>query len=435
MHKKLTWIWVFLGLGSKLQLVASLSITELFVLVVAPCIFVKNYSQMRRDGVMVFFILSLFVILGCIIGSIVNRTAPEFILRGMAATCIISCSIIVSHWIIRNDPSGFKWYVLTVPLSAILSTFIFKQSVEMSMYGESSEEIMSGPIYWITRLYPLVLAPTKGWYLQTPGVVNVFAPLGIAIYSILTSVSGRSGMLTAVGFSAIVVIGGKARHSMSRISRHFMKICLLGMVLVGLLYFGYKTSAAKGVLGEEARKKYEIQTHGGGIGRLLLGGRGDSFIGLLACRDHPIIGLGPWPRDQNGYTEEFITRFGTIEDVIDFQKNCLSLARNGIVERRLGCHSYITEFWVWYGISGLIFILYTLVVLIRFMKKDVAIVPQWFGWLACSIPGVLWGIFFSPFASRFGFPLFVVACLMARAVRLGKYKLPEKMQMECLKYG
>ena len=104
--------------------------------------------------------------------------------------------------------------------------------------------------------------------------------------------------------------------------------------------------------------------------------------------------------------------------------------RFGISDKMIGCHSYITEFWLWYGIWGLVFWLYIIYVLLRYLKQDVAAVPQWFAWLACSIPGVFWGIFFSPFSDRFGVTLFVVACLMARAVRTGKFQLPLEMVQE-----
>jgi len=72
-------------------------------------------------------------------------------------------------------------------------------------------------------------------------------------------------------------------------------------------------------------------------------------------------------------------------------------------------------------------------VLLRYLKQDVAAVPQWFAWLACSVPGMFWGIFFSPFADRFSVPLFIVGCLMARAVRKGKFLLPPEMIKEVLK--
>ena len=238
--RKATGIWLLLGLGWKLQVIASLSITEIVVLACAPFIFVKNYRKMKRDGVMPLFILSLLVVFGCIVASLANHTQMQYVLRGLAVTCIVSCSIIFSHWILRLDPGGFRWFVLTMPISVMLSTFVFRTSVETTMLGETAEEIMGGPIFWISRLKPLVLAPTKGWYLQMPWFVNMAAPIFMAVFSVITSVSGRSAALATIGFAAFVLIGGKSRKSMSRIARHFWLLCGGGVLLVFAMYCGYK---------------------------------------------------------------------------------------------------------------------------------------------------------------------------------------------------
>lgn len=429
MHRKLTFLWFVLGLGSRLQVISSLSITELIVLAAAPILFLRNYSMMKHDGIVPLFFSSILVILGCVIASVMNHTPFQFVVRGLAVTCIVSCSIVFAHWLIRRDPNGFKWYILALPFSAILSTFVFKAAVETTMYGESAEEIMSGPLFWVSRLGPLVLAPTKGWYLQTPWFINATVPIFVAGLAVLTSVSGRAAALTALAFTAMVIIGGKTQRTISRISSHFGLLCFCGIILVLGIYSAYKVSASQGLLGEDARKKYETQTHGGegGIGRLLLGGRGESFIGLLACRDKPIIGWGPWAKDENGYAEEFINKYGTWEDVEEMVRLNMWRAKFGAVVRMLPCHSYLTEFWAWYGLFGLVFWLYVMYVLLRYLKQDVAAVPQWYAWLACTIPGLFWDIFFSPLSDRVGVSLFVVACLMARAVRKGRFQLPPEM--------
>ena len=309
---------------------------------------------------------------------------------------------------------------------------MFQNIGEVVQFGEDAESIRSGPLYRISRLNPLIMLPSKGWYLQTPTFVSVIAPLFMAGFAMLTTVSGRSAALGAIGFAAIVLIGGKTRRSIHKISRHFGLVVFCGIVLIGVVYVGYKVSASQGLLGAKAQAKYEQQSHGGegGIGRLLLGGRMDSFVGFLACRDKPIVGWGPWPVDTNGYTEEFLSRFGTYEDVITLQKANESARLYGYRTGLIQCHAYITEFWVWYGIFGLLFWVYVIFVMLRYLKEDVAAVPQWFAWLACSIPGMFWGIFFSPFADRFGVPLFVVACLMARSVRKGLVQLPLEMIVE-----
>ena len=143
-----------------------------------------------------------------------------------------------------------------------------------------------------------------------------------------------------------------------------------------------------------------------------------------------IIGWGPWAMDENGYAEEFIMKYGTMEDVHSMVKALEWQRMLGISRQMLSCHAYITEFWAWYGIWGLVFWLYVIFVILRYLKHDVAVVPQWYAWLACSIPGVFWGIFFSPFSDRVGIPLFTVACLMARSVRMGAFLLPNEMLRE-----
>lgn len=432
MNKRMTLLWLLLGLGSDLQLVASLSITEVFVLLIAPFVFLHESAYMRKNGVLPLFLLSVCVILGCCVSSLANNTPFPFFLRGMAVTVLVSCSVVVAHWVLRRDPSGFKWYILAIPISSALSTFIFKSTVEVDMLGESAAEIMSGPTYWIKRLSPLFFAPIKGWYLKMPTAYNVCAPIFVAGFSLLTSISGRGSAVRSVCFAVLALFGGKKRYTMMRIPNYFGLFCLIGVFTVSSAYYVYKLSASKGWLGREAQAKYEQQTDGGhgGIGRLILGGRGDSFVGLLACRDKPILGWGPWAIDENDYTNEFLMRFGTAEDVDNIYRNKMIEASLGLRTKLLPCHSYITEFWAWYGIAGLVFWIYVVFIFLRYLKQDVIAVPQWYGWIACSVPAVFWGILFNPFADRFGIPLLIVAALLTRAVRTGRQTLPNNMMKE-----
>ena len=432
MHKKMTFVWFLLGLGGSLQVLASLSISECIILISVPCIFVNEYRYMRWNGVSTFFWMSVLVIIGCVVACIANQTFFLGVVRGLATTTIVSSSIVFSHWIIRKDPNGFKWMFVGGALSSVISVFFFQKAVDLAQFEGDIDLMMSGPIFWIQQIGPFVTLPPRGWYIHMPMVVNVGAPIFMAMFSIFVSTSGRAAALTMLAFAGIVIIGGKTRKSMRRLSQHFWIVVCLALLGVFTIYYGYKMAAMSGILGEEARMKYEAQSQGSdSIGRLILGGRGESFIGLLACRDKPIVGWGPWAKDTNGYREEFLMRFGTMEDVLALQRHQQYMAKNGIGnEKLISCHAYITEFWVWYGIFGFVFWIYVIFVLLRYLRQDCFAVPQWFAWLACSIPGVLWGIFFSPFSSRIGVPMFIVACLITRAVRTGKFRLPEEMIRE-----
>ena len=191
-------------------------------------------------------------------------------------------------------------------------------------------------------------------------------------------------------------------------------------------------SAVNGWFGEESRLKYERQTNGdSSLVGLLMGGRMDSFCGLIACVDKPIIGLGPWAMDDGYYVGEFLSKYANDEDYHRFLELEKFKQRYGIAGLSLiPCHSFITEFWLWYGIFGLIFWLYVVYALVRYLRQDCYAVPQMYMWLACGIPAYLWNVFFSPFGNRTGSILFIVAVLMVRAVRKGKLLLPPKMIVE-----
>ena len=434
---KSNMLWFLVGLGSQMQIVASLSFTELFALIAGPYLFLKNSYYLKRDGIMPFLVLALCVFFGCAVACLANHTPGLFVLRGFAVTTIIPCAIVTAHGMMRKNPNGFKWYFLGGAISMVLCTFIFQKSVEVSQWGGGAAGdavtagIMAGPLFWVSRLGGFVMLLTNGWYLHTPILWDVPAALFMSGFALLTTESGRSAALGSLAFVTILLIGGKSMRTMRRrLCAHFGLICLLGVGCIFLAKAGYSVAAERGWLGEKAYKKYEMQTRGDkSLKKLLLGGRMESFCGLIACADKPIVGFGPWAQDKWGYVEEFLAKYGDPEDL----KRLLSRRRTGdYTDSLIPCHAYITSFWLWYGIFGLVFWLYVLFVFMRYLKQDCWAVPQWFAWLACGIPGYCWQIFFSPLNNRFSPILFVVACLMARAVRKGTFVLPRDMQEEII---
>lgn len=431
MNKK--FLWFLFGLGSQLQIVASLSITELFVYVAAVILAAREFHYMKRNGVMPFFNMSIALLVGGFISGIVNHAAFARMLRGMAVLCLLPCAIIVSHWMLRKDMANFKWSFIGGVFSGIISTFIFQNHFLVESGGGEgrvdADIIMNGPLWLVGRIGDLVMLYPKGWYMQCPLLISAFVPVFLAGFALLTSVSGRGTSVRSICSAALVFIGGKTRATIKRrICNHFWLICIIGIALISLFKNVYQYTASSGMLGEKARHKYEVQTKGDkSIGALLLGGRMQSFCGLMACVDKPIIGFGPWALDENGYAGEFLRRFGNVEDYDSYYK-AIQSGSLGLIP----CHAYITEFWCWYGIIGLVFWLYVIFLLVRYIKQDCFAVPQFYMWLAASVPAYFWDIFFNPFSARVSSMMFIVACLMVRAVRLGRHKLPFEMEREIL---
>ena len=430
-RSKSAGIWFFLfGLGSQMQLIASLSFTELAVLIMGPFMILTRYRQLKRDGVTPFLWVSVLMLIGCIASSIYNRTPLAFAMRGTAAVSVVVCTIPVAHALFRKDMNGFRWAVLGSAISLVLCTFIFRKSVDISRMGDSVEALVSGPLYWIQRVGSFVNVPALGWYMRVPLAYSIAAPVFMAFFALLTSASGRAVALYSFAGAAMCVVAGKSQQKMRRICKYFWYFVLAAALVLPLVNLGYRYAALSGFLGEKSRAKYEMQTAAGtSIGKLLLSGRLESFVGLLACRDQPIMGFGPWARDANDYTTEFLIKYGTYEDVAKRAGLAEFYCRLGLSQADflIPCHSHITELWLWYGLPGLIFALYLIFVMLRYLRQDCYAVPHLFVYLACTVPTMLWHVFFSPFAARTGVPFFIVGCLMVRAVRTGKFSLPRSM--------
>ena len=434
------WAWFFLGLGSQLQILYSLSISELVVFIVGPYYLLTDWDQIKRDRFLTFVIAGLLLVFGCVLACAINQTPMSGAVRGMATTSFLFFAIFVVHHFLRKDMNGLKWFFVGEALSLIVCIFVFRKFAEAGVtavngFGTATtDEIMEGPIFWIQRLGAFVSTPINGWYMSTPLTYMILAPLGMATFSMLTSASGRSAALTFAGCALLILIGGKRRYRMKRISRYFFIGAVAALVFIKAASFAYRYAALHGWLNEAALKKYEVQTRGGGgVVGLLIGGRAASFIGVLAALDHPIFGLGPWAADTENYSGQFLAKFGSIEDYDEFERSRERAMRLGEPSGLVSCHAVWLEFWVWYGLGGLIFCLYVLFVYARFIRKDLAVIPQWYGFLVAGMPGLLWTMFFSPLTARLEWIITISCCLMARAVRLGRIQLPMEMQIEILK--
>lgn len=99
-------IWFLLGLGSQLQIIASLSMTELALFIMAPVLLFSELPYMRRNGIMPLFWFAVWMVIGCIVSSLYNHSPFPKVLRGLAATTLLPCTVVVMHSMLRKDMKG-----------------------------------------------------------------------------------------------------------------------------------------------------------------------------------------------------------------------------------------------------------------------------------------------------------------------------------------
>lgn len=430
--------WLFL-LGTfsmtQVQLIGSIGISELVIFITAPFIFLKDYAILKHDGFGTLLFLLFSCCVGCVVGSIVNETPIVYALKGFASPYALFCGVVVGHRLLRKAPDGLKWFVLGVALSVTINIFIFQRSVESVIYAEGEKGldavngIMSSPIFWTARIKAWIDVPIHGWYMQCPTFFSVFIPIAYVIFAMLTTASGRSAALGAIGSIVIVLAARKSVERMRRLQKSFFVFLCTAVIMVIVITSAYKYAATSGILGEDAQRKYEGQTKGReGVLALLMGGRLEFFVGLYANLQKPIIGYGPWALDQDGYYEDFLYKYGSSEDFDKYQiTKEWQLKQGYFVRNLLPSHSHIIGFWQAYGIAGLLLWLYVLGQIVRYFRKDLISVPAWFGFIAVATPSLLWNVFFSPLGDRISVAMFMVALMFTRSVRMGRFYLPHSM--------
>ena len=440
MRKKSMLPLLLMGMFSytQINIGGNIGISELIACLACPIILMTNLSRIRKDGFMPIVSLSAFSVIGCILGGVVNHTDFLRLSKGIAATYSFFSGIVVFYYLLRDRLDGVKWVLMGFAISMVINAFYFHYGAEGARYAEGLSGTdaainiaKNNTLFWASRLEHWLLLPIRGWYLTTPVMYSIIAPILLAVFSIVATGSGRSLALVSLMGVFGVILAGKSAKRMQRIGKNLW--IYVGIALVGALLFKsvYMNLAKHGKLSEAQVRKYEAQTSGGtktGALHFIMSGRVEFFAGLYAACKHPIIGYGPWPVDQNGLYYEFLGKYGDVEDFELFDRIQQTQRKSGRFTW-LPSHSIIVEFWQWFGIFGLILWLYIMWHIYLYFRRYIACVPQWFGFLALYTPTAIWHILFSPFGGRMFWSFFVVVLLLNRAIAMGRLRLPPNMEL------
>jgi len=429
-----TFLLFLLGLFSltKVHIVGLMSISEIFVFPMAPLIFFMDYSKLRKDAFLNVLLLIFIMMISMFVSAWWNQSAKAYVVREFAILYGWFAFIVVFHNLLRNNYRGLGWFFLGVAFSSIITIFVLNPSIQVSEAGAvmrdqtSVEQVMDSQIFWFERLFAVGRIPIVLMYYSTPISYCILAPIGLTIFSLLTTISGRSGSLIVLVAAGMMFVGQKSRRRMAIIGRHFFTFAIVAIVIVGIYKFTYSHLAKNGVLGAEAQGKYLAQTiNGDDALHLLMAGRKEFFIGIKAALDKPIIGHGPRPQDKKGYLIDYMLKYGSERDIAWLRE----LQRQGMVGT-IPTHSHIIAAWVYYGVSGLIFFIYVLWLIYVLLRKYISAIPQWFGWFALLAPSLVWQILFSPYSARSGLAMSITTLLFAKAVGQRRLVLPYDMEIE-----
>ena len=414
-------MWLFLiGAFSmtQLKLGAKIGISEAGCCLASLFIYARDYMSYRREGVSAYFNLLLFWIAGALFSDFYNHSVFAQLMRGVSVPVTIFCVSVCIYHFLRRNPDNLKWLLFGIAVSSIISIFVFQRGRAGDLAAEGNiEEAIEGVIgyklFWSNMAKTWLYLPIQCLYMKVPFFYAIPAMVVVSLVNI--TIGGRSSFATSVVGLFLVLIVGKRIESMRRVRRYFPILIVTLIAVMFAIKGAYSYAATHGYLNEYETIKYQRQTaQGAGFMSLLMAGRGDFFIGLIAALDKPIVGHGSQALDTHGYERDFVSKYGTIAETEEFNKR---YAKGYL--RAIKAHSHVIQFWMWHGIAGLLFWLYILWLVFQTIRKRLAYVPEWFGYLAIVLPDFLWDYFFSPFGLRVtGCALFCTLLVLVRIERL-----------------
>ena len=445
MHNKVcsSFFLFLLGLGvaTKLYFLGTISFSELVIFPLAPLIFLRQYSSMRRDGFLPFIYMLMLLFSGMLASSWWNRTPYPFVVKLFAVYYGFFAFYVVFYFLLRDNFMGIGWFFIGAAISGVITIWAFNPHAEVGEGGfaqvanAASETVIHGPLFWIGKLRSFGQLPIMINYFKTPLAYSIAAPVLFVVFALFNTISGRAQSFCVLLGGAMMFIGKKSRVKMRRVKKHFIVFLVVGVMVVSCYKLVYTYAASRGILGEEARHKYEVQTsEGSSILSLLMAGRKEFFIAATAIWDHPLIGFGPRAEDCDGYAEKFLRKYGSDQEIAAYSYYQIRYVIGMGLRPQIPTHSHIMSAWLWCGLPGLLFWLWILYQIYRYIRYYSATIPQWYGYFALVIPGTLWSIFFNPISSRSAVPLLMSCIMFARAIGKGWMALPYDMEIEARKY-
>ena len=431
-----------LGLGSatKIFFFGALALSELVIFLIVPLLFLKQFKRMRREGFLTFVYMLGLIVIGMLVSAAWNHTPFPYVFKLVAVFYGYFSYYLVFYNFLHDNFKGIGWFFVGVAISEVITIWSLNLTAEVSSVGYGvvskveAEQVINGPLFWIGTIRRFGQLPMVMEYLKTPLAYSLSFPLLFVGFALVTSISGRAqSMCVLVGW-AMILLGRKSRKFMRMIGHHTRAFLIVGMLVLIAYKFTYSYAARSGWLSSDAQTKYEHQTEQGtGALAMLMSGRTEFFIALMAIKDHPIIGFGPAAEDQYGYTEKFLTKYGTYEDIQQYYFMWQYMMYHG-ARPMIPTHSYLMAGWVWCGLPGAIFFVWMLIVLYKHIKYYLDAIPQWYGYFALTIPSMVWSIFFNPFGARWNIGLLMACIYFARAVGSGKMILPYDLEMEARRH-
>jgi len=367
-----------IGLFSETQikLIGYISISELFFLYYTFKVLWNGRKFIFNSDIRPFIIMGMLWMLSSLVTNIVRDNNIFNILKGISMPLFYISSFISLYYLLYRNLNNFKWFILGDAISGIISIYYFRAS--LFEYAASVGEELSGANIYTSYYWPFLFAITLFYYPQK----KYFVLISIFIFGTIFFIIGARSSGSICYLSAFIVLLYNINYKFS------YKFIAIGIIAITqLISFSYGHFASIGALGDEAQKKYEIQSSSD-IG--ILSGRQEFVAAFLAITDSPIIGHGTAALDVEGYAirgAELINAY-------------YIPSYDEISQSVIASHSHLFGAWMLDGVLGFIFWFYLMFYIVRFGINNILYTGKYLPFVTLIILFTVWNFVFSPIQIR-----------------------------------
>lgn len=299
----------------------------------------------------------LVLLFSQVLSDFINHSKPENFIRGWANIIV---AIIVTNFLVR---------VLGKSGNAIVA-YMAGSIISLILWGADTEGLsLSDMGFFKFKVVPvfnsILMIISWYWIRKSPGsrfnIVILFALYGLFNFAFD---SRSNGMI----FIIIALILSRRNLFRRMTYRKAIPVLIISIIFFQGLYSLYVSQVMAGKIGgEHAREQLSKTANPYNPVNLLLTGRSEVYIALIAIGDKPIWGHGSWAPDPTGkYTQIGYQLQGEEERFDSFLQN-----RSG--EIIIPSHSVIFGAWMTSGIIGFFAIVY---IVFLFLKRSFSLISD-----------------------------------------------------------
>ena len=385
----------------EIHAVGRLFMPDLLLAFILPMLYVAHGKCLRARLPIIFFILALLWLFGQVATDIFRATGFHDYIRGWAKIAFTLVNFAALYLLLYGQPRRLILYAVGMVVGGVIGYFINPNLYAVDMPWKFGYGL---PATLLFILFAVVVIDRRrtGPYIASSVLVCAAA---LNIFMGFRSLGGIC-FLAACYLFIQFQWGQRVANEGTQVRQMLLIGILLAIAGAGLFKM-YAYSARSGLLGQDAKEKYEAQTVG--AYGLLIGGRSEVLVSSRAILDSPFLGHGSWAKDDkySSLLTELKLQAGYVPGEDD---------EEGLIPT----HSHLLGAWVEAGFLGVIFWVWVISLPVRVLIKLHGMMDYLTPLMAFVAFLLIWDILFSPYGAerRFVTPYYIVVMMTA----LGAYR-------------